>query len=491
MKFLSGRLGLRARIYGIIFSLVMISLTGGATMIWYTFQMDELMQNVIETDVLAQEMAGELEIALVKQKGFVSYYFITGDQRWLALLDERRGEFSKLLSESLAKAESDEERETLNQIESEYENYVASKDEVIELYKEGKREIGAMQHERVREHFFRVLDLTDKFRDLHKKKIRTSLEEAHSRAVGYRGLAMGLMGFSLVLAGVLAFVLIVQILEPIRRLALDGGSPPVKKDTGDDIRAISSRVHDLIEDVDLKRVELEKSREKLMESEKMVVVGKLAADVAHSIRNPMTSIKMRLFSLERGLELTRNQREDFEVVSEEMRRLDNIVRNFLEFSRPPKLETRVINAADSVNETLELLQHQIESRRVKVLKPQRAGLPSIQADPELLKEVLVNLVVNALAAMEEGGTLTVSTEEGVAESVGQAVIIKISDTGPGIPERLLDKILEPFFSTKEDGTGLGLSIASRIIGEHGGSMDIRSQEGQGTTIIVSLPIMDA
>ena len=114
-------------------------------------------------------------------------------------------------------------------------------------------------------------------------------------------------------------------------------------------------------------------------------------------------------------------------------------------------------------------------------------LPLIEADPELLKEVLVNLLVNACEAMGPGGRLTVTEEEATAELIGRAVQVQVSDTGPGIAEALRDKVFEPFFSTKEDGTGLGLSIAQRIVDEHGGRLELRSPEGQGATFVITLP----
>ncbi|MEW6200474.1 MAG: ATP-binding protein, partial [bacterium] len=117
-------------------------------------------------------------------------------------------------------------------------------------------------------------------------------------------------------------------------------------------------------------------------------------------------------------------------------------------------------------------------------------LPKIDADPELLKEALVNLVINACEAMRYGGRLTVTEEDSVADHIGRAVLVQIKDNGPGIPESIRDKIMEPFFSTKEDGTGLGLSIAKRIIEEHGGQLALRSGANEGANFIITLPVRE-
>jgi signal transduction histidine kinase len=196
---------------------------------------------------------------------------------------------------------------------------------------------------------------------------------------------------------------------------------------------------------------------------------------------------MRLFSLKRNLELTEFQQEDFEVVSEEMRRLDNIVRNFLEFSKPHKLKKQPVNISQVIDMTVDLLCYRLELNSVEIIRKQSANLPSIDADPELLKEVFVNLMVNACEAMENGGKIIISEEEALAENIGRAVLVKFTDNGPGMSEEVRKRVLEPFETTKENGTGLGLFIAVRIIEEHGGTMELHSKEGQGTTFAITFP----
>jgi len=293
------------------------------------------------------------------------------------------------------------------------------------------------------------------------------------------------------LAIILIFFLVHDILEPVRRLALETDRKNGTQKTGDEMKALSLGVHGLIKEYDQTQSELEKSREYLLQSEKMALVGKLAAGTSHSIRNPLTSVKMRLFSLSRSLDLDNDQKEDFDVISKEIGHIDNIVQNFLEFSRPPRLELQSVSLSDIVDQTVQLLRHRLESYEVSVTIQRSKKLPKIQADPEQLKEVLVNIVVNACEAMENGGTIVLREEEGFIESLGRVVIISINDNGPGIPEDILKKIFEPFFTTKEEGTGLGLSIATRIVEEHRGWLDVRFEEGQGTTFIITMPIKDS
>ena len=132
--------------------------------------------------------------------------------------------------------------------------------------------------------------------------------------------------------------------------------------------------------------------------------------------------------------------------------------------------------------------HRLKSYDVTVEVIRKKPLPEINADPEQLKEVLVNLIVNACEAMVRGGLITINEKEAADTHLGRAVILEIGDNGPGINESLISKIMEPFFTTKEEGTGLGLSIVARIIEEHKGFIDIKSKEGEGTTFIITLPL---
>ena len=290
------------------------------------------------------------------------------------------------------------------------------------------------------------------------------------------------------LAVLLAFVLGAQILGPLRRLTAEVGSERDIGLAGDEVKALSHRVRDLIENVGQTQIELKKSRESLLQADKMALVGKLAAGMAHSVRNPFTSVKMRLFSLNRSLKLSDTQKEDFDVIAEEIRHVDTIVQNFLEFSRPPKLKIQSVSPSVVVDQAITLLEHRLKSYNVRVTIEREHYLPEIDADPEQLKEVIVNLVVNACEAMENGGTIVIHEQESTVRPHKKMVVIRVSDNGPGIPKSIREKVLQPFFTTKEEGTGLGLSIAVRIIEEHNGRLDIESNQDGGATVVISLPI---
>jgi signal transduction histidine kinase len=220
----------------------------------------------------------------------------------------------------------------------------------------------------------------------------------------------------------------------------------------------------------------------------MAMVGKLAAGMAHSVRNPLTSVKMRLFTLNRTLDLSEDQSEDFKVISEEIEHIDTIVGNFLEFSRPPKLQMQTTSPSSVVDMMMQLLKHRLRAYDVTATIGREKMLPEIHGDPEQLKEVLVNLVENACQATGKGGQIRIKEENWVDEMYKKWCIIHIEDNGPGIPEDVAEHVFNPFYTTKGDGTGLGLSIAERIISNHGGKIKLRSIPGEGTVFSVFLPV---
>jgi len=409
------RLGLSTRMFINLFLLLCTTFGIGLTAIWYADQFNIMLNQVIARDMTALQASREIETELANQKGFVTYYFLDGDPKWLNELAVHRRAFKNWLQQAYDADKKPGHRLLLDQIQVKYEKYKQDKDRVIELYKAGNRKTGEALHWKVRENFFELNDLCIKYMHANESNIKHIQETGHVRLKRISAAAVVFMSAALVLCGLLAFFMFTQILTPIRRLSKEAAMPKETIASGNEVRALSSHVHGLMEDMDRARSELAQSQELLLNSEKMALVGKLATEVAHSIRNPMTSINMRLFSLKRNLELSDIQQEDFEVVSEEMRRLDNIVRNFLEFSKPHKLKKQLINISEVIDMTLDLLIYRLELNSVSVVRKQNENLPPIEADAELLKEVFVNLMVNACEAMDDGGEIIISEEEALAE----------------------------------------------------------------------------
>jgi signal transduction histidine kinase len=481
-------ISLRVRVYTVLTSLVAITLVGGLIMVWYTYRMESLLEDLVDKNLTAYQTAEALESALMQHEDDVTYFFLDRDPQWLERLEESRKTFKEKLDDALALTLSESHKQLLSRIESEYLRYIILRDQVIDFYKAGDMDPGAKLNKEATKHFSRVLDLCRQFKGVYTKRIAMIKESSYAQAERLRLVAGSAVLAVLLLGVVLAFVLVNDILEPLRRLAHEADPGAGPEETGDEVKALSRSVRGLIEGIDQTQTELEKSREHLLQAEKMVVVGKLAASMAHSIRNPLTSLKMRLFSLDRSLDLNAQQTEDFHVISEEILLIDSLVQSFLEFSRPPKLRMQKISPSEIVDLALKLMTHRLESYQVVVQVDRRERLPLVEADPDRLKEVLVNIMVNACEAMKGGGSMLIREEEAVDASLGRVAAVRIRDSGPGIAEGLKAKIFEPFFTTKEEGTGLGLSIAVRIVDEHGGRLSVESKEGQGAEFSLILPV---
>jgi len=481
------RLNLRQRIYATLSGLVGIAFLGGLVMVWYTYRVEEIIVEIIDKNVSGLQTAEALETAIVNQKGFVSYYYLDGDPDWLRQLDDYRRIFSAQLEKARQSAQNQQQKKAIDHIQKQYEEYITLKDQVIAHYKAGERNVVTPLHRKVRSQFFTILDMCEKYKEMHIQSVLAAQNLSNARALRLRAIAVVVIAVNTILAFFLAFILIKQILNPIACL-LQTTSPGWRAENPDNVVvALGRSVEGLIQNVDQTQSELAKSREHLLQVEKMAMVGKLAAGMAHSIRNPFTSVKMRLFSLGRTLNLNAAQKEDFDVISGEIRHIDTIVQNFLEFSRPPKLVMQPVNPSLVVDNTLKLLTQRLKSYNVNVQIVRASKLPVVSADPEQLKEVFVNLFINACEAMAKGGTITVHEDVHQDKALQKVARIRISDDGSGIPSTIIDRVLEPFFTTKEEGTGLGLSIASRIIDEHGGRIEVSSVEYQGTTFTITLP----
>jgi len=230
--------------------------------------------------------------------------------------------------------------------------------------------------------------------------------------------------------------------------------------------------------------DLRKTEAQLVRSDKLAALGQLAAGIAHEIRNPLTSINILIHSLTENYPAVNSNREDFKVIAEEINRINEIVDQFLRFAKPAPPLLAKAEVLPIFEETLQLLRPQIEKHRILVQK-EFEPLPPILMDREQMKQAILNLLLNAVQAMPKGGHLAL---KGHVPEDNRWVRLSIQDSGMGIPGEDIDKLFNPFFSTKEGGVGLGLSITHRIIDQHDGKIEVESAPGKGTLFTVWLPV---
>lgn len=483
------RLSIRALVFAMLAGLAAVSVGGGVSALWWADRTEAMLAGVFDEDMLAFRAADRLAASLVAQKGLASSFALDADPRWLEEMAANQRQFAAWLERARGVPGDDVGRALLDQIASGYERYAAERDEVLGLYVRGDRQQAALLHRGVRVQFHVLHGLCEQFKARHVERMERAAEEARGRLRVVRAATLAAVPLALALAGVLAVFVARQLLAPIRQLAREMDS----RDRSEplllgEVKDLGRKVRDLLDNVDQTQSKLRKSREQMAQAEKWAMTGKLAAGVAHSIRNPLTSVKIRLFSLGRSLALSPEQTEDFTVISEEIGHIDNIARNFLEFSRPPKLKVQRVSLSDVVDLTAQLTRHRLESYEIPLTVHRSGRLPEIAGDPDQLKEVLANLVFNACEAMgHAGGGITLSEELGFADPLGKVAVVRVADTGPGIPADMLEAVFQPFVSSREEGAGLGLSIARRIVEEHGGWLTVRSRPGEGATFTLTLP----
>ncbi|MBI5634087.1 MAG: PAS domain S-box protein [Nitrospirae bacterium] len=227
---------------------------------------------------------------------------------------------------------------------------------------------------------------------------------------------------------------------------------------------------------------LKELEEEMKNKEKWAAIGELSANIAHEIRNPLASLRGSIEMLREGKIPEKHRDKLMEIAINETERLNNIVTDFLTYSRPKPLDIQKVDLNALLGDTLELLRNRAQNMGDIIVRQESEGALPVSLDPLKIRQVFWNLGINALEAMEKGGTLTVSTKE-----MPDRISITFSDTGTGMNKDDLERIFYPFQTSKEKGTGLGLSIALRIVEEHQGRIAVQSDSGTGTTFEIILP----
>lgn len=222
--------------------------------------------------------------------------------------------------------------------------------------------------------------------------------------------------------------------------------------------------------------------------EHLAFLGALAAGLAHEIRNPLSTLSVNLQLLREDWEQPVTEKEQrsyrkIQTLLRETKRLEQIVSDFLRFAAGHDLRRETVGLPSLLDEQLEFIGPAAARAGIRIHREVDPALPAVQADAGLLRQALLNLLLNAQQAMPRGGDLTVR-----ARRESENVFVEISDTGVGIPEEIRERIFNVYFSTKPGGTGLGLPTAKRIVEEHGGSITVESAPGRGTTFRVRLPL---
>ncbi|MEN8139931.1 MAG: ATP-binding protein [Thermodesulfobacteriota bacterium] len=223
--------------------------------------------------------------------------------------------------------------------------------------------------------------------------------------------------------------------------------------------------------------------DKLHQSERLASLGEMVASVSHEIKNPLGIVRSTAELLRKRIHKVAPGKEHLaQIIIDETIRLDGVVREFLDFARPPQLKLQEVAINDVVRRVTGFVKQDFSKNQVEVRLDLAQGLPWIKGDFDQLYQALLNVLVNGYQAMAEGGEIKV-----VTRGAGQGLVVEISDTGKGMGEEEKEQLFSPFYTSKTKGTGLGLAIVKKIIDSHGGAIEVASEEGEGTTFIIRLP----
>jgi len=299
-------------------------------------------------------------------------------------------------------------------------------------------------------------------------------------------------GLFIVVAIVIISFLSGLITNPLRLLTKEmdetqpgDDPPPLSSASQDEIGILRKSFYRLLKRIKDDEREREETQRSLLITEKMAAIGKLTAGVAHEINNPLGGALNCIYHFRKGSLPPERQTEYLQLMEDGIKRIQKTVTNLLEYARTPKLERTATDLHTIIDNSLSLLNYQIRKNRIAVVREIPDKLPSVKVDRNQMAQVFVNVFLNSIQAMGEGGTLKIGVT-----TLDERLILTISDTGKGIPEDVLPKVFDPFFTTKGEGsgTGLGLWITQGIVERHGGTIQITSQEETGTTVEVRLPL---
>ncbi len=263
-----------------------------------------------------------------------------------------------------------------------------------------------------------------------------------------------------------------------KKLAAGDWNAMVEIETSDEVGELAAALNEMARG-------LRRSEEKLLRSEKLSMTGYLAARVAHDIRNPLFSIKLRAQMICERLPADSGERASLEPILKDIEQVEWVVQGLLDLASPVKLDLEEASVNPVVEDVLASLADHLEHARIKVEWKPDPDPPRIRIDPGRLKQALLNLVLNAAEAMPEGGILGART--GFVDDP-ESVVIEIWDIGMGIDERERDRLFDPFFTTKRDGVGLGLVNARSLVESHGGTLELLPRDGRGTRAVIRLPV---
>ena len=486
---------LTTKFYASVLTVAVMALLSSILGLYAIWQIAVFLREMTADNIPSLREAEKLESSLLKQADCDESYLLDGgNPRWLKILADRKRIFEQWLAEAKTTTHDSAEIDILARLETTYRQYDAKRDEVFAIYDSGD----AVRAKRV---LLEEMDpmndqvnaVCDEFIGYIEGYIDAATDHVKARTKRIIWITGGFVALTALSGCGLIWLFIRGVHIPLRkmiadaRIVADAGRRDPTKPPNDEFSAAGYYLRTLMSDVASARSALKRSRQRAHNAEKLASVGKLAASVAHEIRNPLVAVKLWITTIQKKRPTDADLCRDLTVISDEVTRLDGIVRDFLEFSRPQALNLEPLQLGPLLDETLELVGPRFKEGRITLTRNYQAALPPALVDWRQLKQTLINLLNNAAEAMPDGGEISVLASTDTDYGQHPMVVVRVQDTGPGMPEEVQRRLFEPFFTTKESGTGLGLCIAAGILSRHGGRLVLESSNGQGTTFAAWIP----
>lgn len=468
---------------------------------WSVYSLQRTTSDLLISTMPNMDATGELETALHEFRDHLHRYVMTGDADHFATARSRYDDANRCLVKIERLEVTQEGKRLVASLKREYHlSFAEFPTEPPSSLTDASR--ADLEEVARGERLEQLLQRLHKHRqDYHQRVTAATLQNRTlTRRVGITLLLLGVCGSVLGLLGGFAIARrvhrsLVELTVPVTTAAgaLNEVVGPITITSTGNIGDLGTALDELSTRVTTVVSRLQASQQETLRAEQLAAIGQLAAGLAHELRNPLTAMKtlVQVAREQDGVASLTDQ--DLAVLDEEISRLNTTVQYFLDYARPPKLERHLIDMGDVVSRTVQLASGRAEQQHVRVICHHEERLPKISGDREQLSHVLLNLVLNALDALGEGGTVEISVEHVPAASgngdpdESAELRIEVADTGPGLPPDLQGRVFEPFVSSKDSGTGLGLPISRRIIEAHGGHITARNRPEGGAVFTILLP----
>jgi signal transduction histidine kinase len=486
--------------------LTLAVLMGGVfLLIAFSYKLQKETEAYIESARTAVNEAKEMENELTAIKGLTYTYLVNKSDRWLDSLKHHKTRFTIHLERARIGAKNDKEKLLLQQISALFSNF--EQNILIAISHLKKNEVttaNALLLHSAQDLLGTIHQKSNDFISINKKvasEHEMELVNTNSIilkiliALGIGGISIGLL-FGWLISRLL-FGPINQLILTVRSASGEAVLEKVRLNSGNDINELGERIKELIERINKANEDLSRNRELLQHSNKHTELGKIAPTIAHEIRNPLAAIKMLVYSIKEDESVSAPIKDDLEIISGEIDRLESFTKNFLRFAKPSDPIFEAVNPIASLIEIIQLLKPRFKKNNIAMNEDIASVDCSVMADSGQLKQIYLNIILNAIDIMPNGGTLNINAGFVMAnqnpENMNHSSFINIRfiDSGPGIPNAILNNLFEPYIKKSDMGMGIGLSISQSIAKSHGGWITAENRtNGQGAILSIFLPTLN-